>query len=584
MFKRLSLLQKFSLICLAVLILLGVLLNLSINYLLEKNLIRHAEETTAAVVTNEVLNELQFAELLAPKQGDSYAPFSTKIQHLSLGPNIVRLKIWDRDSVILWADMPELVGRQYLDNHAVTDVLASGEKLVELSWKGHEREESEDELESENKSKRLLELYVPISFPGSNRVDVVFEVYRDLDPLYVDFKQQQQIVWCILFSSFSLLFLALFTLVYRATCKIDKQHEMILNSEAKFRNLIQSAQDGILAVNRNGEIVLCNRSVERIFGYPVEDLVQKKLADLIADESRQHCQTTIRRLFQQPPSQRDNSYSWQGRRSSGALFPLELTAAVSGKNGSQLVTAIFRDVTELRVMRQKALEAEKQAGVTLIAGSIGHEINNAITGLFGYGQLLKGRSADAAFVEKCATTMISQAEQLRQHANNLLTLSKPQTPKIGPLDLNQLIEAVTDLLATSGLLKHMDIDKQLDAALPLIAGDSHQLEQLVRNLEINAAHAMEGRGALVLRSGFADEGQVYFEVEDFGPGIPQAQLEQIFEPFFTTKAEGKGTGLGLYIASQVVAQHGGEMIVDSTVGRGTRFRVCLPVPFVTADA
>jgi two-component system, NtrC family, sensor kinase len=579
MFRRMSLLQKFSLICLVVLILLGVMLNLSINYLMEKNLIRHAEEMTAAVVENEVLHELQRNELLAPKLGESYAPFSKKIEHLSLGPNIVRLKIWSRNSVVLWADLPELVGREYSDNHAIEEVIASGEKLVELTWKGHEREESEDELELENKSKRLLELYVPINFPGSNQVDVVFEVYRNLDPLYVEFEHQQQVVWCILFSSFSLLFLALFTLVYRATRKIEKQHQVILSSEAKFRNLIQSAQDGILAVNRSGQIVLSNHSVERIFGYPVEVLVRKELIDLLADENRQPCRKLITQLFQDTNSQREQSYRWQGRRRDGAQFPLELTVAVSGKNGSQLVTAILRDVTELQMMRQKALEAEKQAGVTLIAGSIGHEINNAISGLFGYGQLLKGRSGDSAFVDKCATTMIDQAEQLSQHANNLLTLSKPQKPNIGPLDLNQLIEAVTDLLSTSGLLKHIAIDKQLDSELPLIAGDSHQLEQLVRNLEINAAHAMNGLGSLLLRSGFADDRQVYFEIEDSGPGIPEEQLKQIFEPFFTTKAEGQGTGLGLYIARQVVEVHGGEMSVVSTVGTGTRFRICFPVPF-----
>lgn len=579
MLNKLSLLQKFSFICLVTLVLLGVMLNLSINYLMEKNLIRHAEEMTAAVVVNEVLHELQPEELLTPKLGASYAPFSAKVEHLSLGPNIVRLKIWSRDSVVIWADMAEMVGRQYADNHSIAEVLAAGEKLVELSWLGYEREEREDELEQENKSKRLIELYVPITFPGSEQIDVVFEVYRNLDPLYADFEQQQKIVWCLILSSFTLLFLALFTLVYRAARKIEKQHAAILNSEAKFRNLIQSAQDGILAVNRNGQIVLCNRSVERVFGYPVEELVQKELVELIADDSREQCRTIIKQLFQDQQVNRDHSYSWRGRRKSGTLFPLELTVAASGNNGSRLVTVIFRDVTELQVMRKKALEAEKQAGVTLIAGSIGHEINNAIAGLFGYGQLLKGRSGDAAFVGKCATTMISQAERLQQHANNLLTLSKPQKQNFGPLDLNQLIEAVTDLLSTSGLLKHITIEKELEFELPLIAGDGHQLEQLVRNLEINAAHAMNGSGKLVLRSGYTEADQVYFEVEDFGPGIPPEQLEQIFEPFFTTKSEGQGTGLGLYIVRQAVEQHGGEMQVESKVGVGTKFRICIPIPF-----
>jgi PAS domain S-box-containing protein len=577
--KNLSLLQKFSLICLVALILLGILLNLSIHHLMERNLIHHAEEMTTAVVINEVTRELTAAELQAPKAGAEYRAFSEKIKQLSLGPNIERIKIWNRQSEVLWADMPEMVGERYADNHGIEEVLSSGREVVELTWKGHEREESEHELEGENQTKKLLELYVPITFPGSDRIDIIFEVYRNLDPLYVEFDRQQRIVWCIIFSSFSLLFFALFTLVFRAARRIEKQREVIFSSEAKFRNLIQSAQDGILALNSEGKIVLCNRSVERIFGIPVEDLAGEKLVHLMADESREQCQQVIERYFLGQPVDAEKIYTWQGRRSNGSLFPLELTLAITRSRKAQLVTAILRDETERQLMRQKALEAEKQAGVTLIAGSIGHEINNAISGLFGYGQLLKGRSQDADFVAKCATTMINQAEQLRLHANNLLTLGKPQTPDFGPLDLNQLLESVTELLSISGLLKHIEITKHLDSGVPLIAADSHQLEQVVRNLEINAAHAMGGRGELVVRSGCTDDEQVFFEIEDRGPGIPEDQLQQVLEPFFTTKAEGEGTGLGLYIVRQVVEQHGGEMQIDSNVGAGTRFRICLPIPF-----
>ena len=156
--QEMSLLQKFSLICLVVLVLLGIMLNLAINHLMEKNLIRHAEEMTATVVTEEAQRELRAAELLVPKLGEDYAPFSARIEHLSLGPNIVRLKIWSPDSVVLWADLPEMVGLRYADNHGIEDVLATGQRVVELSWKGHERAESEHELEGENRQKKLLEL------------------------------------------------------------------------------------------------------------------------------------------------------------------------------------------------------------------------------------------------------------------------------------------------------------------------------------------------------------------------------------------------------------------------------------------
>ena len=137
---------------------------------------------------------------------------------------------------------------------------------------------------------------------------------------------------------------------------------------------------------------------------------------------------------------------------------------------------------------------------------------------------------------------------------------------------------ITELLQTSGLLKCFKVQKELAADLPVIAGDPHLLEQLIRNLQINAVHAMGRKGPLSVRSGQGDDGRIYFEIEDSGTGIPAEKLEQIFEPFYTSKAEGEGTGLGLYIVRQVIEQHDGELQVDSQPGIGTRFRVIFPEP------
>ncbi|HEY5673167.1 MAG TPA: ATP-binding protein [Malonomonas sp.] len=579
MFSRLSLLQKFSLICLAMLLVLGIVLNLAINHLMEKNLIQHAQEMTAAVVLDEVLHELNAADFRAPLRGEDYQRFSEKIKHLSLGPNIERIKIWSRDSVILWADKEEMVGLRYGDNHGVEDALL-GLVVVELSWKGHEEQEAEGELDTEHHGKKLLELYVPISFAGSSEVDIIFEVYRNLGPLYVEFERQQTIVWCALISSFGLLFLALFTLVLRATRKIAAQRFDILESEMRYRNLIQTAQDGILAVSSTGRVLLSNPAAERIFNCSADDLSRRPLAGLLAESQQQPVGEVLQRLCaNNTTTQSPQIHQWQGVRCSGERFPIALTFAVSGEQDNQLITVVLRDETERQMMQKKALDAEKMAGVSLIASSIGHEINNAISGLYCYAQMLKGKSHEPDFVSKCADTMFSQSEQLRLHATNLLSLGKPQTPRIGPLNLNDLLQNVTDLLRTSGLLKSFTLQLELAEKLPAIAGDPHLLEQLIRNLQINAAHAMGRKGTLSVRSGQSDAGLIYFEVEDTGTGIAAEKLEQIFEPFYTSKAEGEGTGLGLYIVRQVVEQHGGELQVDSQLDVGTRFRVLFPEPF-----
>ncbi len=579
MSAKLSLLHKFSLICLLMLILLGIALNLSIHHLMEQNLITHAKEMTTAVVRGEALKELNPIELRTPLNGDAYEKFSAKIDRLNLGDNIVRLKIWSPEFKIIWADMPEMVGRSYPDNHGVDEALSHGGEVVEMTWKGHERNESEHELETVNHKMRLLELYVPITYPGSRKIDFIFEVYRNMDPLYVEFVRQQRVVWCIIFSSFALLFIALFSLVYRATRKIERQRIGILESEARYRNLIGSAQDGILALNRQGRIVLCNLAAQRMFGFLAEEMIAKALTDLVPEANRDATTTALEKLFSQGGSRAGDVLNWHGLRQSGEQFPLALTFAVSGENGTQIITAILRDETERQLMQAKALEAEKLSSISVIASSIGHEINNAISGLYGYGQMLHGRSGDPVFVAKCATTMISQAERLRLHANNLLTIGKPQVPRFGLISLNELIEQVTDLLETSGIFKRLQLETDLSAELPNITGDPHQLEQLIRNLQINAVHAMDGKGTLTLRSARDADGRVCFEVEDTGTGIPDEQLKKVFEPFFTTKEEGQGTGLGLYIVHQIVEQHGGELIVSSQVGSGTRFRIIFPISF-----
>ncbi|MHB8765146.1 MAG: two-component system sensor histidine kinase NtrB, partial [Deferrisomatales bacterium] len=170
-----------------------------------------------------------------------------------------------------------------------------------------------------------------------------------------------------------------------------------------------------------------------------------------------------------------------------------------------------------------------------------------------------------------------QCDRLRAHAQNLLELGKPQRPKLERLDLPAFLDRVTGLLVESGVLKQLRIVRSYAEGLPPIIGDDALLEQVVRNLEINAAHAMEGGGTLTLRAWAAEGGrEVAFAVADTGHGIPDDLLAQVLEPFFSTKGEGRGTGLGLYISGHIVEAHGGRLDLRSRVGEGTMVTVFLP--------
>ncbi|MFH0994810.1 MAG: ATP-binding protein [Pseudomonadota bacterium] len=147
-----------------------------------------------------------------------------------------------------------------------------------------------------------------------------------------------------------------------------------------------------------------------------------------------------------------------------------------------------------------------------------------------------------------------------------------------PIDLNGLLDKVTELLCASGLLKMCTIIREYSEALPNVSGDEMQIEQLMTNLEINAAHAMGNQGILTLRTRLSEsKSSVEISITDTGHGIPDDKRGQIFLPFFTTKEKGKGTGLGMYIVKQVVDQHKGYLRLDSKVGIGTTITIGIPV-------
>ena len=147
-----------------------------------------------------------------------------------------------------------------------------------------------------------------------------------------------------------------------------------------------------------------------------------------------------------------------------------------------------------------------------------------------------------------------------------------------PMVLNPLLDKVTDLLFVSGLLKQYTIVKEYSEDLPLVLGDEMLLEQVVRNLEINAAHAMDNQGILTVNTKFSeDNSHVEFSITDTGHGIPNDRRHQIFLPFYTTKEKGKGTGLGMYIVKQIVEQHKGYIQLKSEVGVGTTVTIGLPI-------
>jgi len=223
------------------------------------------------------------------------------------------------------------------------------------------------------------------------------------------------------------------------------------------------------------------------------------------------------------------------------------------------------------------LSAERLKATVRVASEIAHELNTPLGGILMYSHLLLEDLAEDDQHREKIVKINKLAHRCKIIVQGLLDFAHEETPHPKSVQINRILRNVIGFLEDHVLLRNITIQTDLDPALPVVAGDENQLEQVFVNLIINAAQSMDGRGTLTLRTELAsDVNQVRIECLDTGCGITDEHLGRIFEPFFTTKKKDKGTGLGLSICHGIVQRHGGTMTVESSKGQGSTFTIRLP--------
>jgi signal transduction histidine kinase/CheY-like chemotaxis protein len=239
---------------------------------------------------------------------------------------------------------------------------------------------------------------------------------------------------------------------------------------------------------------------------------------------------------------------------------------------------LCREITEEKLMREQLLQNEKMAAVGSLVSGVAHELNNPLTGVTGFAQLLLERHDDPQ-LRKSLIRIRDEAERAARVVKNLLAFARKYKPEVSRVMINGLIERTLELRAYEMRVSNIAVVREMKSDLPLTLADPHRLQQIFLNVIVNAEQAMKeahGRGKLTVGTAVVD-GRIQITIEDDGPGIPAEHLAHIFEPFFTTKGVGQGTGLGLSICQSIVREHGGAIEADSVVGRGTLFRISLPI-------
>jgi signal transduction histidine kinase/ActR/RegA family two-component response regulator len=233
--------------------------------------------------------------------------------------------------------------------------------------------------------------------------------------------------------------------------------------------------------------------------------------------------------------------------------------------------------SRLKASYERLLVGEKMGLMGQVVSGIAHELNNPLTIVVGYTELLMTTQQDEKL--KASLTRIHDgAQRASKIVRNLLTFARQQKPERKITDVNSVLLKTIDLRAYELRVSNIELVTEL-APVPRTMTDPHQLQQVFLNLIMNAEHAMletNGRGRLAIKSSVKG-GHIEILFEDDGPGISEENLRKIFDPFFTTKSVGKGTGLGLSICQGIVAEHGGRLNAASTPGCGARFVVELPI-------
>ncbi len=357
-------------------------------------------------------------------------------------------------------------------------------------------------------------------------------------------------------------------------------------SNTFFQNLIQSTVDGIVVVDTKGNVLIFNEGMERLTGYTAQDV--KHLTSFYPIETAKENMRKMRSDEYGPPGKM-NPTSMTITTKKGEEIPVTLSASIITIDGKEVGSVgVFTDMREILQMRKdleeahlQLVESERIASIGKMAAGVAHEINNPLSGILIYAELLRESMKEDPEHSKDIQEIIDQTLRCKNIVSELLEFSRQSVGKITSFGLKDLINKTLNLLVNQAFFQNITVTKEIGPDIPRMVGDFGQLQQVFTNLFINAADAMDGKGTLDIKARFESErNQFVIRVSDTGPGIPEGLREKIFEIFFTTKPAGKGTGLGLTITKNIIKLHGGDVRIKCPPEGGTTFIIELPMGFV----
>jgi len=328
-----------------------------------------------------------------------------------------------------------------------------------------------------------------------------------------------------------------------------------------------------------------------VVGFFVHRLVYVPLIDLEAGAKR----LSSGNLDQMIPVRSEDEFGRLASSFNAMTVALRNSQEELREWGHTLEQKVEKRTQELRVAETESARSEKLASVGLLAAGIAHELNNPLTGVLTFTTLLRKKMPDGSMDAEDLDLVIRETKRCAAIIRRLLDFAREKTPEKKFTDLNQIIEDTVRIIERPASFRDVEIALKLDRELPPVWVDADLIKQVIMNILVNAQHAIEHDGSITVLSRRCPEAKspepgmepvlmAEIAIIDTGCGIPEKNLKRIFDPFFTSKEVGKGTGLGLSVSHGIIRAHGGMIEVESTVGKGSTFRIYLPLKPPSGEA
>ncbi len=360
--------------------------------------------------------------------------------------------------------------------------------------------------------------------------------------------------------------------------------QQIRRREIFVQNLIQNSIDGILATDERGKIVICNRGAVEILGYRPEDILGRlSYQDILSEANARSIREAFYGNRYGPPDKIINMEIQLLNRSDESI-PVRFSGALLYEEGKEVGSVVFiQDLREIHRLQREKEQAQRMAAIGRTVAGLAHYIKNILMGLQGGAYVIRSGSAkkDLELVTRGWAMVERNIEQIANVVTDMLIYSKERQPKVEPVDPNDLVREILEMMGERAKLSGVRIVADVAPGLPPVPMERDAVYRGLLNLVGNAIDActlqglVNGKGLVKVSTGRAPGWGVRFQVSDNGIGMDEETQRRLFTDFFSTKGY-KGTGLGLPVTQKIVHEHGGQLIVESRVGEGATFTVLLP--------